>query len=257
MNCIDLNCDVAEIPEMAADGSQAELLRYISSANVACGAHAGNAEMMRATIEQAQAAGAAIGAHPGYEDRENFGRVELRLSPEEIAASVHRQVVALDEIADSLGSRILHVKPHGALYNLAARDVRVAQAIAEGVSRWSRDVILIGLAGSVMIAEFRKAKFRVAAEAFADRRYENNGTLRSRKFEDAILRTPEEAAGQAVAIVRECCVISSDGKIVPLDADTICVHGDTPSAVEIARAIDNAFHAAGIVRKRLVLHELH
>jgi 5-oxoprolinase (ATP-hydrolysing) subunit A len=258
MNGIDLNCDVGEIPELVADGSQAELLRYISSANVACDGHAGNAEMMRATILQAQAAGAAIGAHPGYEDRANFGRIELQLSQEEIAASVHRQILALDEIAISCSTRIVHVKPHGALYNQAARDRKIARAIAEGIARWSRgkDVILIGLAGSVMIDDFREAGFRVAAEAFADRRYESDGSLRSRKFDDAMLRTPEEAADQALAIVQKGCVLSTDGHSVSLRADTICIHGDTPGALGIAQGIEKAFQAAGIVRKRLMLDEL-
>ncbi len=171
MKVVDLNCDVGEIPEMIADGRQAGLLAQITSANIACGGHAGNAEMMRATIEQAQAAGVAIGAHPGYEDPTNFGRIELQLSDEEIASSVHRQILALEEIAISCGARIVHVKPHGALYNQAARDTSIACAIAEGVARWnkSKNVILMGLAGSVTPGEFRKAGFRVAAEAFADR----------------------------------------------------------------------------------------
>jgi UPF0271 protein len=240
---------------MVADGSQARLLRYVSSANIACGEHAGNAEMMRATIEQAQAAGATIGAHPGYEDPENFGRVELHLTHEDIAASVHRQILALDQIADSLGTRILHVKPHGALYNQAARDANIAGAIAEGVARWNSDVILVGLAGSVMLAEFRKAKFRVAAEAFADRRYEGDGSLRSRKFDDAMLQTPEEAAAQALSIVQKGCVLSRDGQVVLIQADTICIHGDTPGALQTAQAIDKALNAARITRKRLMLYE--
>src|SRR5271165_5898485 len=220
MNSSDVNCDVGEMPEMVADGRQAALLHYISSANVACGGHAGNAEMMRATIEQAQAAGTAIGAHPGYEDREHFGRSELALSHEEIADSVHRQILALCEIANSCGARIEHVKPHGALYNQAARDAKVARAIADGVARWNTDVILVGLAGSMMLTEFRSAKFRVATEAFADRRYEGDGSLRSRKFDDAMLQQPEEAAEQALSIVQKGCVRSADGKIIPVPADT-------------------------------------
>ena len=194
MRRVDLNCDMGEMQEMLADGSQAALMRVITSANVACGGHAGDAAMMRTTIEQALAAGVAIGAHPGYEDVANFGRIEKNLSQEEIAASVHRQVMALDEIASLCGTRVAHVKPHGALYNQAARDASIARAIAEGLARWRKDVVLVGLAGSVMLEEFRKAGFRVTAEAFADRRYESDGSLRSRKFADALLREPEEAA---------------------------------------------------------------
>jgi 5-oxoprolinase (ATP-hydrolysing) subunit A len=170
---------------------------------------------------------------------------------------VHRQIVVLDEIAHSLVARILHVKPHGALYNQAARDANLARAIAEGVARWSTDAILVGLAGSVMLAEFRKAKFRVAAEAFADRRYESDGTLRSRKFADAMLQTPQEAAAQALSIVQKGCVLSRDSHVVPIQADTICIHGDTPGALQTAEAIDIAFDAAHITRKRLTRNELH
>ncbi len=253
MKVVDLNCDVGEIPEMIADGRQAGLLAQITSANIACGGHAGNAEMMRATIEQAQAAGVAIGAHPGYEDPTNFGRIELQLSDEEIASSVHRQILALEEIASSCGARIVHVKPHGALYNQAARDTSIACAIAEGVARWnkSKNVILMGLAGSVTPGEFRKAGFRVAAEAFADRRYENDGSLRSRKFDDAMLRTAEEAAAQALRIVQEGSVLSLSGHSVPLEAQTICIHGDTPGSLEIASAVNKAMRAAGIALRPL------
>ncbi len=251
MKHVDLNCDMGEMPGMLADGSQARLMRFITSANVACGGHAGNAAMMRATIEQALSAGVAIGAHPGYEDAENFGRIEKTLSHEEIAASVHRQIVALDEIAKSCKARVTHVKPHGALYNQAARDGAIARAIADGVKRWHSDAVLMGLAGSVMLDEFRKAGFRVAAEAFADRRYESNGSLRSRKFADALLSGPEEAAAQAVRIVGQSSVLTVSGQIVPLQAQTICIHGDTPGALQIAEAVNEKLCEAGIVVQAL------
>ena len=253
MKRIDLNCDMGEMPGMLADGSQAALMRFITSANVACGGHAGNAEMMRATIDQAQTAGVAIGAHPGYEDRANFGRIELNLSHGEIAASVHRQIVALDEIAQSCGARVAHVKPHGALYNQAARDAGIARAIADGVVRWRNDVVLVGLAGSAMIEEFRDAGFHVAAEAFADRRYERDGSLRSRKYADALLGGSEEAAAQALRIVRHGVVLALSGEEVAIDAQTICIHGDTTGAVQIAEAVDKALRGAGITLEGLAI----
>jgi 5-oxoprolinase (ATP-hydrolysing) subunit A len=246
MKRIDLNCDMGELPEALADGSQEALMKYVSSANIACGRHAGDAKTMRVTIEQALRHKVAVGAHPGYEDRANFGRVELRLSFEEIAASVYRQILALEEIAKKLGAQIGHVKAHGALYNQAARDREVARAIAEGVRRWRADVILVGLAGSIMLEEFRAAGFAVAAEAFADRRYERDGSLRSRKFDNALLRDPEQAAEQALQIVEQGSVIAADGSIVSVLAQTICIHGDTPGAAEIAAAVHRRLEAAAI-----------
>jgi UPF0271 protein len=160
---IDLNCDMGEIPEAIADGTQEALMRSITSANVACGGHAGDAETMRTTIEQAMRAGVAIGAHPGYADRENFGRLELKIAAEEVVDSVFEQVRALAEIAETCGARLVHVKPHGALYNQAVRNRELARAIADGVARWRRDVVLVGLAGSPMLDVFREAGFVVAA----------------------------------------------------------------------------------------------
>jgi len=243
---VDLNCDVGELPEALADGTQEAILRQVTSANIACGGHAGDASMMRATIEQAQRCGAAIGAHPGYEDRANFGRIALALSGEELAASVYRQVVALAEIAAQCGARIGHVKPHGALYNQAARDRSIARAIAEGVARWRKDVVLVGLAGSVMLKEFRAAGFAVAAEGFADRKYEADGSLRARTFRDALLHDSAEAAAQAVRIVREGSVMAANGAVIPLKVETICIHGDTPGAAQIAAAVRRALEEAGI-----------
>ena len=246
MTHIDLNCDMGEMPRMVSDGSQEALLRFVSSANIACGGHAGDAGTMRETIEQALHWKVAVGAHPGYEDRANFGRVTLKWSGEEIAASVHRQVAALDLVARECGAEVVHVKVHGALYNQAARDAEVARAIAEGVGRWRKDVLLIGLAGSVMLDEFREAGFAVAAEAFADRRYDSDGSLRSRKFEDALMSEPELAAAQALRIVEQENVVAADGTVVPLQAKTICIHGDTPGAVEIVSAVFRRLVGAGI-----------
>ncbi|HXJ05183.1 MAG TPA: 5-oxoprolinase subunit PxpA [Candidatus Acidoferrum sp.] len=246
MKSIDLNCDMGEIHEAIADGTQESLMRSITSANVACGGHAGDAATMRTTIEQALRAGVAIGAHPGYPDRENFGRLELKMAAEEVADSVFEQVQALAEIAESCGARVVHVKPHGALYNQAVKNRELARAVVDGVARWRRDVVLVGLAGSPMLDVFRQAGFEVAAEAFADRRYEPDGTLRSRKFEDALIRDPGVAARQALGIVERGVVAAGDGSELSVAAQTICIHGDTPGATKIAAEVARTLRQAGI-----------
>jgi UPF0271 protein len=243
---IDLNCDMGELPEAIADGTQESLMRSITSVNIACGGHAGDEQTMKMTIEQALRWKVAIGAHPGYADRANFGRVELTLPPKEIAASVFEQFRALAEIAAGCGARVVHVKPHGALYNQAVGNRAIAEAIAEGVALWNRDVVLVGLAGSPMLKVFREAGFAVAAEAFADRRYEPDGTLRSRKFEDALIRDPAEAAWQALRIVERGTVVACDGSEVAVDAQTLCIHGDTPGAPEIATAVARILREASV-----------
>jgi 5-oxoprolinase (ATP-hydrolysing) subunit A len=243
---IDLNCDMGELPEAIADGTQEALMRSITSVNVACGGHAGDERTMRTTIEQAVRWKLAIGAHPGYPDRENFGRLELKLPAGALADTVFEQVRALAEIADSCGVRLAHVKPHGALYNQAVCSRELAEAIANGIARWSRDVVLVGLAGSPMLDVFRKAGFALAAEAFADRRYEADGTLRSRKFEDALICDPEEAGRQALSIVECGTVIACGGSEIAVNAQTICIHGDTPGAPEIAAAVERTLGEAGI-----------
>jgi UPF0271 protein len=244
---IDLNCDMGEFAAAVADGTQEQLMRSLTSVNIACGGHAGDAQTMRATIEQALRCGVAIGAHPGYADRENFGRVALRRSAEEVAESVYEQVRVLASIAEECGARVGHVKPHGALYNQAARDPQLAGAIARGVARWNRGVVMVGLAGSLMLEVFRDAGFLVAAEAFADRRYEADGSLRPRRFADALIREPEEAARQVLRIVEQESVVASDGTEVTIAAQTICIHGDTPGAAEIAARVAEALRGAGVV----------
>jgi 5-oxoprolinase (ATP-hydrolysing) subunit A len=244
---IDLNCDMGEYAEAVADGTQEALMQSVTSVNIACGGHAGDEYTMRATTEQAMRHKVAIGAHPGYADRANFGRVELQLTAKEVADSVFEQVRALAQIAESCGARLTHVKPHGALYNQAARNRELAGAIAEGVARWSRGVVMVGLAGSSMLEVFREAGFAVAAEAFADRRYEPDGSLRSRKFPDALISIPDEAGRQALSIVQDNAVIAWNSTKVHVQADTICIHGDTPDAPKIAAAV------AGTLRKAAIL----
>ena len=251
MKRIDLNCDMGESPEAIADGTQEALMCSITSVNIACGGHAGDERTMKTTIEQALRWKLAIGAHPGYPDRANFGRLELKLPLNEISASIFDQVKALAGVAARCGARVVHVKPHGALYNQAVRNREFAGAIAEGVARWSRDAVLVGLAGSPMLDVFREAGFAVAAEAFADRRYEADGTLRSRTFADALIRNPEEAAWQALGIAERGIVIASDGSEVDVKAQTICIHGDTPGAPAIAATVARTLREAGIILSAL------
>lgn len=246
MKRIDLNCDMGEVPEAISDGTQESLMRYITSASVACGGHAGDARTMKATIEQALRWNLALGAHPGYPDRANFGRVELNLPPDAVADSVFEQVRTLAEIAASCGAIVTYVKPHGALYNQAAANRALALAIGEGVTRWNPRVPLVGLAGSLMLDVFREARFRICAEAFADRRYEANGSLRSRKFEDALISDPAEAGRQALSIAERGIVVACDGTEIGVSAQTICIHGDTPSAPRIAATVAQTLRNAGI-----------
>ena len=247
MKSIDLNCDMGESPEAIEDGTQQLLMPLFTSINVACGGHAGNEKTMHVTIQQATDRDVGVGAHPGYPDRTNFGRVELDLPSDAVSDFVFRQASALAEIAASLGVTLAHVKPHGALYNQAVHNRVLAAAIAKGVARWSREVVLVGLAGSPMLEVFREAGFAVAAEAFADRRYEADGTLRSRKFADALICNPAEAARQAMSLAKDGSVIASDGSVIALDAQTICIHSDTPGAVQIAAAVASVLREAGVV----------
>lgn len=257
---IDLNCDMGELPEAIADGTQEVLLSSITSANVACGGHAGDSQSMRTTIEQAMRARVAVGAHPGYPDRANFGRLELDMPLEALAGSVCEQVRTCAEIAAACGTRLVHVKPHGALYNQAVKNRDLAAAIVKGVAKARSECssgfiplpVLVGLAGSPMLDVFHQAGFPVAAEAFADRRYEPDGTLRSRKFDDALIRDPAEAAQQARSIAQGGVVTSHDGAEVKLTAQTICIHGDTPGASQIAAAVASALRDAGLLLTPLV-----
>ena len=227
---IDLNCDVGELADAA---HEAALMKHINSANIACGGHAGDEEMMERTVRLALKRGVRIGAHFGYPDCENFGRVAMVLTAEQIERTLLEQIERLEQITRRAGAAIVHVKPHGALYNVAARDEVVARAIGAAVARWNPRVALFGLAGSRSLEVWSGMGLEAVAEGFADRRYEADGSLRSRRLPGALLTDPGEAAAQAVRLARE-------GR-----ARTICVHGDTPGAVEILRACREALAAAG------------
>jgi len=237
---VDLNADVGEGME------DAQLLPYVTSANVACGIHAGDPVTMDQTVETALSRGVRVGAHPGYPDRENFGRVLVEMSADEIENLVVYQVAALDGFVRSRGGRMTHVKPHGALYHSGAEFPDVARAIAEGVRRVGSGLVLVGAAGSLLIGAGQDAGLPVAEEAFADRRYRADGTLVPRGRPGAVIVDPEEAAEQAVGLARDRLVVAEDSSRLSIRADTICLHGDTPGAVEIARRIHERFRTAGI-----------
>jgi 5-oxoprolinase (ATP-hydrolysing) subunit A len=237
---IDLNADVGEGLDDAA------LLPFLTSANLACGLHAGGPAEMDRTLALALQHGVRIGAHPGYADRENFGRTDLRLDPAGLRALLLYQLGAADALVRCRGGALTHVKAHGALYNRAARDPALARGVAEAVREFRADLILVGLAGSLQLEAGRAAGLRVAAEAFADRRYLPDGSLMPRSQPGAVLHDPAEAARQALQIVRDRQVTAADGSLLTLDAQTLCLHGDTPGAPQIARAVRAALQSAGV-----------
>ncbi|HEX6290529.1 MAG TPA: 5-oxoprolinase subunit PxpA [Herpetosiphonaceae bacterium] len=243
---IDLNCDCGESFGPWRMGDDDALLPHVTSANVACGAHAGDPTTMRRTVRLARELGVGVGAHPGYPDLQGFGRRLLDLSPTEIADSVLAQIGALYAIARAEGVELTHVKPHGALYNHAATTPAAAEAIARAVASFSRDLILVGLAGSALVDAGRAAGLRVAREAFADRMYEADGSLRDRRKPGAVIHDDRQAQAQAIRIVQQRSTLTYDGARVDLEADTICLHGDTPGAAGRAALLRRELEAAGI-----------
>jgi UPF0271 protein len=233
-------------------GADEAVLAYVSSANVACGFHAGDPTVIDRTVARAVRAGVAVGAHPSHFDLRGFGRREIAADPAEVEADVVYQVGAVAAFARSHGSHLTHVKPHGALYNQAARDEALARAVARGVARCSRDLVLVGLAGSVPMRRAAEAEgLRFAAEAFADRAYDAEGRLVPRSRPGALITDPASAAAKAVRIVCEGAVVSVDGTRVPMAADTLCLHGDNPHVLEIARAVREALETAGVTVQAL------
>ena len=249
--CIDINADLGEYEESLANGTDFELMRYVSSANIACGGHAGSERTMREMLSAARERNVAAGAHPSYPDRANFGRVALPLSAGEIQDSVRQQIAALAEVAASVDVRLTHVKPHGALYHAANTDRAVALAIAGAVEEVDPRLIVVGQAGSPALAVWRSRLLRVAAEAFADRCYEPDGTLRKRSLPGALIDDPARAAQQAVGIAVRHRVTAGDGSELPVEAETICLHSDTPGSVAIAREINRQLKAADVLLQRL------
>jgi 5-oxoprolinase (ATP-hydrolysing) subunit A len=248
---IDLNADVGE-----GCGTDADLMPLVSSVNIACGAHAGDEATMRQALALALKYGTAIGAHPGFADRENFGRKELSIVPAAAAGLVIGQVRMLQEIAAGLGAEVRHVKLHGALYNIAARDETLARAIVAALAADARESghrwILVALAGSVLAAVGRDQGLRVVGEAFADRTYRRDGSLTPRSEPGAVIADEDAAVRQALRIATNGTVQSADGADIEVDAETLCLHGDGPSAVAFARRIRREFSEAGITVTQMI-----
>lgn len=243
---VDLNSDLGEGFGNYTLGMDEEILKYVSSANVACGWHAGDPMVMEKTVALAKRFGTAIGAHPGFPDREGFGRRNMAVSPEEAKAYMKYQLGALLAFAQSQGMRIQHVKPHGALYNMAAVDEKLAAALCEAVYDVDPNIIFMGLAGSKMISAAEKTGLRAASEVFADRAYQDDGTLVSRRLPGSVIQDQELAIRRTVRMVKEGRVTSLQGKDIPIRADSICVHGDNPKALEFVKAIREALMAEGV-----------
>lgn len=241
---IDLNADVGEA--VGGAGQDARLIPLITSANIACGVHGGSLEVMRRTVTWARRHHVAIGAHPGLPDPEGFGRRDLHLPPAAIERLVTEQVRSLTAVAAADGARVQHVKPHGALYNMAARDPVLAAAVARAVATVDDALVLFGPPGSALIEAGNRAGLRTAAEAFADRAYRADGTLVPRSEAGALVTEPDQVAARALGLVRDHCALTLEGERLSVRPDTICIHGDTPGAVELAARVRAVLAEAGV-----------
>lgn len=230
--------------------SDAVLMGYVTSVNIACGYHAGDAATMRQTVEIAIEKGVAIGAHPGYRDLENFGRTAMQLSSREVYEIVTEQIAVLDEIAFAAGGKLSHVKPHGALYNQAARNAELAAAIAQSVFDFDPTLILFGLSGSSSIIEAEKRGLKTASEVFADRTYQGDGSLTPRSNPNALITDTKIAVTQVLQMVVNNTVTTINGSNIPIRADTICIHGDGRNALEFAKAVHDALTNKGVAITR-------
>jgi len=232
MPAIDINCDMGE-----GIGKDEMIMPFISSANIACGYHAGNETIIRQTIELAQTNNVAIGAHPSFFDQENFGRTEIHMAADRIYDIIILQLRLIVKIADHLHAKLHHVKPHGALYNMSAKDPVIANAIANAVKDFDENLILFGLSGSCSISEARQLNLKTASEVFADRTYQDDGSLTPRSQANALIEDSMQSVTQALQMIKEKTVTSVNGNKLPIKADTICIHGDGKNAIAFARAI--------------------
>jgi 5-oxoprolinase (ATP-hydrolysing) subunit A len=241
MITIDLNCDIGEGMD-----TDEQLISLISSANIACGFHAGNEKIMKQTVELCLKKKVAIGAHPSWPDKENFGRREMKMGETELYDIVTKQLHLLDKIAKEQGATMHHVKPHGALYNQSAKDELIAATVAKAVKEFNSSLILFGLSGSISISEAKKLNLQTASEVFADRTYHEDGNLTSRLLPNAMVADEATAIAQVLQMVKEKTVTTVSGKIIPVVADTICIHGDAPNAVQFATAISKSLQQSNI-----------
>lgn len=241
MKTIDINCDLGE-----GVGNDEEIMPYISSANIACGYHAGNENTMIQTVELCKKYNVAVGAHPSYPDRENFGRTDMLLHPGEIYEMIVKQINLLEKIAAENDIPVHHVKPHGALYNMAARDKMLAPFVALAIMDTNKSYILYGLSGSHLVKEGKSHGLKTASEVFADRTYKDDGSLSPRNKPGALIENTDAAVAQVLQMLNQGTVTSVTGKKVPITAETICIHGDGEHAVEFAKAIYDALKKEGV-----------
>jgi UPF0271 protein len=250
MLSIDLNCDMGESFGPYVIGHDEMLMDYVSSVNIACGFHGGDYTVMRKTVDLAVRKNVAIGAHPGYPDLQGFGRRQMNVSPQDVYDMVLYQVGALMLFARAAGAALHHVKPHGALYNAAATDHGLAAAIARAVKDAGEHIVLVGLSGSLMLAEAHACGLKTASEVFADRSYQDDGTLTPRTCAGAMIEDPESGAAQVLNMIQHKTVTALSGKAIPVLAQTICIHGDGKLALPFARAITNLLHQHHVVIQR-------
>ena len=236
---IDINSDMGELNHLLADGTYEKLMDHVTSINVACGGHAGDPEMMNVMVALAKSKGVKLGAHPSFDDKENFGREVIEdFDPNELLDSIRDQIETLVDIASEHEMELTHVKPHGALYNLAVNNEEISQTIAEAIIDVNSSFKAVGLAGSKMITVFDELGLDVISESYVDRMYEADGTLRSRKFDDALITDPEKAANQMKSMLNGN-IVAVDGTELQVKIQSVCVHSDTPNAVDIATAVKN------------------
>jgi len=251
MYTVDINCDMGESFGSYKIGTDEEILNYITSANIACGFHAGDPATMRKTVRLALDKGVGIGVHPGFQDLVGFGRREMKISPQEAYDITVYQIGSLYGFVKAEGGKLQHVKPHGALYNMAAKDITLSEAIAEAVYNIDPELILYGLAGSKLINAGRKIGLRTAQEVFSDRTYQQDGSLTPRTNPHALITDPQEAVNQVITMIKKGKVHSLQGTDVSIQADTICIHGDGNGALEFAQKLSAALIEAGISKKKL------
>ena len=246
MKKVDLNCDLGESFGNYTCGMDASVIPHISSANVACSFHAGDPLVMQKTVALAAKHGTAVGAHPGFPDLVGFGRRNMAVSPLELKAMVIYQIGALKAFCHSQGVTLQHVKPHGAMYNMAAKDRKLADAICEAIAEVDDSLILLGLSGSEMLKAAKAKGLRCASEVFADRAYEPDGSLTPRALEGSVITDEEEAINRVLQMVKSGTVVARNGQTIPIEADSICLHGDGVKAVEFARRIRQALTDSGV-----------
>ena len=239
---IDINSDMGELTHLFENRTYHRLIDHVTSINLACGGHAGNTIMMTELSKLAKIKNVRIGAHPGYPDPDNLGRAVMNMDPGDLTQTILEQIRRLGEIVSAANEQLSHVKPHGALYNQAAKDRAISRSIGEAVLKFDPNLVMIGLSGSVMLHVWQDMGLQIMEEAFGDRTYESDGSLRNRDLDHALITDPKKAAQQAQMITNEGKVISFDGSDIHINAETICIHSDTPNALDIAKKVNESIN---------------